>query len=61
MEVNPERLNAFMGKVLGDVGAAANTPLIRIGDRLGLYKALAAKGPTTPAGDGHWHLRALYP
>jgi SAM-dependent methyltransferase len=47
VEVNPERLNAFMGKVLGDVGAAANTPLIRIGDRLGLYKALAAKGPVT--------------
>jgi SAM-dependent methyltransferase len=48
MEVNPDRLNAFMGKVLGDVGAAANAPLIRIGDRLGLYKTLAAKGPVTP-------------
>jgi SAM-dependent methyltransferase len=49
MDVNPERLNAFMGKVLGDVGAAANAPLIRIGDRLGIYKALAARGPVTPA------------
>jgi SAM-dependent methyltransferase len=48
MEVNQERLNAFMGKVLGDVGAAANAPLIRIGDRLGIYKALAASGAVTP-------------
>ncbi len=48
MEVNQERLNAFMGKVLTDVGAATNAPLIRIGDKLGIYKALAAKGSVTP-------------
>lgn len=49
MAINPDKLNAFMGKMLGDLGAAANAPLIRVGDRLGLYKALAAKGPMTPA------------
>ena len=49
MDVNPDRLNAFMGKMLGDMGAAANAALIKVGDRLGLYKALAAKGPMTPA------------
>jgi len=49
MDVNPEKLNAFMGKMLGDMGAAANAALIRIGDRLGLYKELAANGPMTPA------------
>jgi SAM-dependent methyltransferase len=45
--VDMDKLNQFMGKMLGDVGAAANTALIRTGDRLGLYKALADKGPMT--------------
>src|SRR5450755_2501979 len=49
MDVNPEKLNAFMGKMLGDMGAAANAALVKVGDRLGLYKALAANGPMTPA------------
>jgi SAM-dependent methyltransferase len=43
--VNMDKLNAFMSKMLTDAGAAANTALIRTGDRLGLYKALADKGP----------------
>ena len=45
MEVNPDRLNSFIGKMLGDVGAAMNASLMLIGDKLGLYKTLAAKGP----------------
>jgi SAM-dependent methyltransferase len=38
-----------MGKMLGDVGAAMNASLMLLGDKLGLYKALAAKGPLTAA------------
>src|ERR1700694_3995012 len=49
MDVNPDKLNAFMGKMVGDMGAAANAALIKVGDRLGLYKTLAANGPMTPA------------
>jgi SAM-dependent methyltransferase len=49
MGVNPDKLNAFMGKMLGDVGAAMNASLMLLGDKLGLYKALAAKGPLTAA------------
>ncbi len=45
MDVNPDKLNTFIGKMLGDVGAAMNASLMLIGDRLGLYKTLAAKGP----------------
>lgn len=48
MDVNMDRLNQFMGKMVTDIGAAANAALIRTGDRLGLYKALASKGPMTP-------------
>jgi SAM-dependent methyltransferase len=45
MDVNPDRLNTFIGKMLGDVGAAMGASLMLIGDKLGLYKTLAAKGP----------------
>ncbi|MBR0757410.1 methyltransferase domain-containing protein [Bradyrhizobium jicamae] len=49
MEVNEERLNSFMGKMIGDVGAAMNASLMLLGDKLGLYKALADGGPMDPA------------
>src|SRR6476620_2302354 len=38
---------AFIGKVLGDTSATMTTILASIGDRLGLFKDLAANGPTT--------------
>jgi len=48
MAVNPDKLNEFLGKAIVDFGATFHAALIRIGDRLGLYKALAAGGPQTP-------------
>lgn len=45
--VDHEKLNAFVGKVLGDLGGAFSVPLVRIGDQLGLYKRLNADGPMT--------------
>ena len=45
MDVNPDKLNAFMGKMVTDLGAAMNASLMLVGDKLGLYKTLAAKGP----------------
>ena len=47
LNVDESKLNEFMGKALGDMGAAINTALILIGDRLGLYKAMAGAGPLT--------------
>lgn len=46
---NPEKLNAFLGQALNDMGAAFQTALIILGERLGLYKAMAGAGPLTPA------------
>ena len=46
MAVDEQRLNAFLGKAVGDLGAAISAVLISIGDELGFYKALAA-GPLT--------------
>jgi 2-polyprenyl-3-methyl-5-hydroxy-6-metoxy-1,4-benzoquinol methylase len=48
MSVDAERLNAFLGKAVGDLGAAISAVLISIGDELGLYKALAS-GPLSAA------------
>ncbi len=47
--INPDKLNEFMGKMVGDLGAATSSVLVLIGQRLGLYTALAANGPLTPA------------
>ena len=46
MAVDEQRLNAFLGKAVGDLGAAVSAVLVSIGDELGFYKALAA-GPLT--------------
>ena len=48
-QLDLDRLNAFAGKMVGDIGVAASAALIVLGDRLGLYKALAKGGPATPA------------
>jgi SAM-dependent methyltransferase len=47
--IDEAKLNDFMGKVLGDLGGASTVAMVRIGDDLGLYKALHAAGPTTCA------------
>ncbi len=48
MAINEAKLNEFMGKAVGDIGAAMSAALVVIGDRLGIYKAMAALGPATP-------------
>ena len=44
-----DKLNAFAGQMVGDLGGAMTAALVVLGDRLGLYKALAKAGPSTPA------------
>jgi 2-polyprenyl-3-methyl-5-hydroxy-6-metoxy-1,4-benzoquinol methylase len=43
--VNMDKLMAFLHQVVGELGATVNAGLIVIGDRLGLYKAMAGAGP----------------
>src|SRR5205807_7437102 len=49
MPADQDRLQAFMGKMAGDMGAAMSASLVVLGDRLGLYQALAQAGPSTSA------------
>jgi 2-polyprenyl-3-methyl-5-hydroxy-6-metoxy-1,4-benzoquinol methylase len=49
MELNEAKLNAFMERAVGDMGAAMHAALIVIGDKLGLYRAMAGAGGVTSA------------
>ena len=39
----------FVGKAVGDVGALLGGAMVVIGDKLGLYRAMAGSGPVTPS------------
>ncbi len=47
-EINPDKLMAFMGKLVGDLGAMASVGPMLLGEKLGLYRALAQGGPMAP-------------
>lgn len=49
MAVNEARLKEFLEKTVNDVGATMGAALAIVGDKLGLYKAMAGAGPLTPA------------
>ena len=46
-QVDSEKLHAFVGKMLGDLGGAYSVPTVRIGFRLGLFDNLHQQGPAT--------------
>jgi hypothetical protein len=43
--VDGDKLNALVGKMLGDLGGAYSEPTVRIGFRLGLFDNLHREGP----------------
>jgi len=47
--IDEGKLSQFIGQVLGDLGGASSVAMVRIGDALGLYKALHAHGAMTCA------------
>jgi SAM-dependent methyltransferase len=47
--VDPAKLQAFLGQVVGDFGAIVGAAAAAIGDELGLYRAMADGEPLTPA------------
>lgn len=48
-EVDEERLEQLLGQVVADLGGALTAPLVRMGDRLGLFEAMADGTPVTAA------------
>ena len=49
LEINEDKMNEFLGKVVGDFGASLSSVLGYIGQKLGLYQALANSEGMTPA------------
>lgn len=47
MAVDQEQLQRFMGRMVGEFGAVASAALILLGDKLGLYRAMAGQGATS--------------
>jgi SAM-dependent methyltransferase len=47
--IDTDKVMEFVFKAVGEVGATLNTALVVMGDRLGLYQAMAGAGPLTPA------------
>jgi len=47
--IDQSKLHDFIMKAVGEMGAAMNAALILVGDKLGLYKAMAGSGPVTSA------------
>jgi SAM-dependent methyltransferase len=47
MAIDPDKLNALVGKAVGDLGATLSAALVVLGDKLGLYKAMGG-GAVTP-------------
>ena len=46
---DPEKLKGYLKIVFGSLGGAMTSAMIYLGDRLGLYHALAGAGPLNSA------------
>lgn len=51
MNINEEKLNQLLGKFVGDLGATIHAGSIVIGEKLGLYKAMATPNERVTAGE----------
>jgi SAM-dependent methyltransferase len=47
--IDEAKVEAFMGQAVTDMGAVISAPLFIIGEKLGLYKAMAGMGPLSSA------------
>src|SRR5688500_2803608 len=46
--IDGSRLEAFVARAIGDISAAYGGVMVSLGDKLGLYKAMAGAGPLSP-------------
>lgn len=47
-QIDTDKLMAFVFRAVDEVGATLGCALVHLGDRLGYYRDLAGRGPTTP-------------
>ncbi len=46
--IDQAKLDEFMARVVGELGASISSALVALGDRLGLYRAMAGGEPVSP-------------
>ena len=47
--IDEAKIEAFVGQIASDIGAALGAALVTVGDRLGLYRAMADGQPVSAA------------
>ena len=47
VSLNPDALNQLLGQMINDLGASVNGARVVLGNKLGIYTALADIGPAT--------------
>ena len=52
MTVDQQKLDALVGRLFGDLSAGYGGVMVSLGDKLGLYRAMAGAGPLELAGGG---------
>ena len=59
--MDENKMMAFVGQAVGDVGAMLGGAMAVLGDKLGLYRAMKGAGPMTSAEFGcrDGHVRAV--
>ena len=45
MTIDEQKLNELLGRVVGDLSSGYGGVMVSLGDKLGLYKAMAGAGP----------------
>ena len=50
VEIDGDKLMQFVFRAVDEVGATLNSALVVMGDKLGLYRALAGTGGLSPSG-----------
>lgn len=45
--IDPDKLHSFLGRAVGDMGAALHSAVVLMGDRLGLFRAMRDGTPVT--------------
>ena len=51
MSVDQEKLNQLLGQFVADFGASLHAGMVVIGEKLGLYKAIARAGQPITSGE----------
>lgn len=56
MMINQQKLEALVGRLFADLSAGYGGVMVSLGDKLGLYRAMAGGGPLSAVEIGRAHV-----